>query len=230
VNVQAGATLTLQPGTEIHFTNGRALRLRDGGLVSTGTADDPVILRSVDDGAGPGSWIGVIASFESTGLTFNQTTVQDAGADAGGGGGCVTIEDGAGDITIVDSDIIDCEQAAIRSEVPFEAIAGNTIADSTVGFAVRADVIGSIGDGNNSLLTFENVTRNQIIDTTVSQTSTSACRGRSTPISASRASTRRCSRSRPAWICASRPTARSASATTVTVASLSPATKPRRCA
>jgi hypothetical protein len=94
--------------------------------------------------------------------------VQDAGADAGGGLGCLSVQDGADDIAVVASTFSNCGVAGVGAEMPFDTFTGNTIASSTVGLSVVADVLGSLTEA----VTYNDVTRNVIVDVAVTRTAT----------------------------------------------------------
>jgi hypothetical protein len=58
--VRDGATLTIEPGAEIRFTEEAALRTDEGGsLVAEGTDADPIVMSTTPGNEDPGSWKGL---------------------------------------------------------------------------------------------------------------------------------------------------------------------------
>lgn len=107
IDVVDGATLTLSAGTELRFPTEDWLRIGPNGsagrLVANGTAEDKVVLGSVDEGATTASWLGVY--FESgtlSGSALTHTVVKQGGQDAFSSLGGITIFDeaGAGDVVL----------------------------------------------------------------------------------------------------------------------------------
>jgi hypothetical protein len=62
-----GATLTIEPGTEIRGLNGSALIIeKDSTIVAQGTADAPIVFTSNLDSPAPGDWGGLVLIGEAT--------------------------------------------------------------------------------------------------------------------------------------------------------------------
>jgi hypothetical protein len=168
VNVREGATLTIEAGTEIRFAEGCWLHNEDGTLLLNGTADDPIVLRSVTDDADPGSWIGVIASAASARTTLSFVTVADAGQDTSGGDGCLTVDAGAGHVDVADSTFTNCDRVGVASGEPFDSFSRNTITTVTTGLRLSPDTVGSITEP----VTLTGVERNEILFGSVTRTAT----------------------------------------------------------
>ena len=75
------ATLTVYPGTVLNFTPGSMLYV-DGGIVLSGTASDPILVRTLDTGQ---NWGGFIFGKKSTGGNLTATYISDAFVQINGG-------------------------------------------------------------------------------------------------------------------------------------------------
>ena len=81
------ATLTVYPGTVLNFTPGSMLYV-DGGIVLSGTASDPILVRTLDAGQ---NWGGFIFGKKSAGGNLAGTYISDAFVQINGG--FVSMED-----------------------------------------------------------------------------------------------------------------------------------------
>jgi len=149
--VRDGATLTLAAGTDVRFSRSFGFVVDGGRVVANGTADDPIVLRSIDADADPGSWIGltVLPSAVSTTLSF--VRIQDGGQLITTNRGCLTND--ALTTSVTDSVFANCSQSGAHADQPFAAFAGNAIVDSDVGLNLVPDAVASIED----VVTVENV-------------------------------------------------------------------------
>jgi hypothetical protein len=81
-DLTVGAALTLEPGVELRFAEGRAMTVEWGGtLTARGTADAPIRLLGHEER--PGSWVGVRIRSGSTRNVLDHVEVAHGGRDHG---------------------------------------------------------------------------------------------------------------------------------------------------
>ncbi|UWG46872.1 Lipoprotein NosD family [Halanaeroarchaeum sp. HSR-CO] len=95
VDVQDGATLTVEPGTEVQVADGRTITVA-GSLVANGTVASPVTIRMTPGASTAARWstLRYEGAADST-LSLSNTTVQDARVG-------ITVASDAGDLSIHD--------------------------------------------------------------------------------------------------------------------------------
>ena len=76
--IENGATLTIEPGTELRFEKDVSLRVIDGSIVAEGTAEDPIIMRATEGNRQPGWWRGI--DLTSGKNTLDHVKIRHAGA------------------------------------------------------------------------------------------------------------------------------------------------------
>jgi len=79
VNVSQGATLTIEPGTIVKFSNSGLII--DGTLKAVGTPDAPIIFKpySEGDGVSPGNWLGIYFTKNSVNSELKNVDISYAG-------------------------------------------------------------------------------------------------------------------------------------------------------
>ncbi len=136
VTVQAGATLTIEPGVEVLFEPGdrqmggvdsaRSELTVEGSLVASGTNDDPIAFRA-SSGAAPGTWYGIILYGDAI---LQNVSIEDVRV------GLTRTSSGAGVVRVEGLDVQRCSSAGL-------AVVGPATFDRiTVGFCgigIRAE-------------------------------------------------------------------------------------------
>lgn len=162
INVRNGATLTIAPGTTIRMSSSHWLRVEDGVLKADGTADEPIVIRGVDDGKG--RFLGVeLGSDTRTGTSLSFVTIDGGGEDTFGDRGCLKIDGVPADrVSLVDVTLQNCAQAGLRltgtapSLAAFDRI---TVNDSDAGVAVSVEIAGEVDER----ITTTNVDENRLL-------------------------------------------------------------------
>ena len=98
------ATLTIEPGVELHFQGGDTTSagvlvrgkssgpewVEQGALIAVGTADQPIVMRSAEATPAPGDWQGLYFQYVvSTRTALEHVQVFDAGGESSTTGVCV---------------------------------------------------------------------------------------------------------------------------------------------
>lgn len=116
------ATLTLEPGVELRFTEGSSLRMEHGtgdfpatgALVAVGTADKPIVFTSAAEAPSAGDWMGLWYG----GVPSNRNRLEHVRIEyAGGDCSCALL---------TCNDITDFEGAVIVTNLPPTAFIENT--------------------------------------------------------------------------------------------------------
>ncbi len=82
LEINEGATLTLEPGVKLSFRVDRGLHVHNGKLVAKGTPEEPVILTSANSTPSAGDWNGIIFVDEHlTGQVLDHVILEYAGHD-----------------------------------------------------------------------------------------------------------------------------------------------------
>lgn len=135
VTVQAGVTLTVQPGVVVEGSSGATLSV-NGTLSAVGTASAGITFTSTSD-SGAGQWPGITFGQNSQGSVLQYVTVRYGGqGSAGASNGEITLYSGSS-LTIDDSTVSDSLVSGVSA-----ASATVTVARSKF---VRNGVAGSVG-------------------------------------------------------------------------------------
>jgi hypothetical protein len=168
----ASPVLTCAAGTTLRFEGGHWLRVGSvgpGGLVAAGTAEQPVLLSSIDTGASKGSWLGV--SFEDDTLSGTQlafTTIEAGGEDNFGSRGCVSIPSNTlnNKLALSDLTLRNCRLAGIGIDdgaSPFATFDRVTFNGCDVGISSGVNAL----DGVDEAATYVSTPRNVLLAGTV---------------------------------------------------------------
>lgn len=137
------AVLTIAPGSDLRFAEETRITVAEAGagaLVAVGSATAPVSFRAADT-----EWEGIVFAPGSDGSSLGFAEVGEGGQLADNTvQGCITVLEGATDISIVDSHVLGCGQAgisAIGATPPFASFAGNTLSDLEVGLRLHPNVL-----------------------------------------------------------------------------------------
>jgi len=125
ITVDVGATLTLQPGTEVRFAPGKMLTVK-GTLVAAGTSASPVLLQSNASVPAAGDWKG-ISVFPGGNLTLQFAQVRHA---------FVSITANAANTVEVLSSLLDLDSNGI-----YATATAVTLDDSMVTGAAQAGIV-----------------------------------------------------------------------------------------
>ncbi|MFC1890078.1 MopE-related protein [Thermodesulfobacteriota bacterium] len=77
--VQAGASLTIEPGTEAWFTENKYLRIQNGELFANGTEGNEILFTSDSVLASPGDWGGIFMRYSDGTLQITHALIEGAG-------------------------------------------------------------------------------------------------------------------------------------------------------
>lgn len=156
LELDEGATLTLEPGVRLAFKVDRGLVVKNGKLVAKGTAEAPIVLTSANPTPAAGDWNGVIFDEEHLlGQVLEFVTVEYAGHEnftSHKGGVVVNASQGDGRLTITNCVIRNNAENGLvnlADKAAFAKFEGNTF-EKNGGNAMHllAQTLGSVADGN----------------------------------------------------------------------------------
>lgn len=172
--LEVEADLVIEGPNRFNFEPDTMLRVAEANpahLIAMGAEDQPVEFAAANDTRG--GWGGIVFHpnvTEATNLTF--AVVRDGGGPAGNlVEGCITLRGEAGPISLVNVQLLRCEQAGLAATGPgqhFQALSGITISDTPVGLHLHPDSVGAVAVD----LGYQGVERNLINPGSVSVDST----------------------------------------------------------
>jgi len=154
VESDQGVTLTIEPGTEVHFEKGASLFIGYGSLgylKAQGTAEEPIIFTSAASNPSKGDWMTLYLGNGAANSVMSHCKVKYGGSASYG---AVTVSGANNTPSITQSTI---EESAgfgieLQDNASFKAFTGNTIKTSgTHPISLRANAVGSLGAGNTFL-------------------------------------------------------------------------------
>lgn len=141
IEVRGGATLTIEPGTDLRFDRGQGILVRDGRLV-VGEADlEPVALGPSKPDAAADRWGGIIFSGGALPGSRITNTVVTGGGNAQEASGCVTVRSTAKDVVALEAVTLErCTGAGLWVDAEGVQLVGADIelAESEVGLSLAA--------------------------------------------------------------------------------------------
>ena len=154
LNLNEGATLTIEKGAKIAFDTDQGIQIEYGKVVIAGTADKPVIFTSANTSPAPGDWWGIrFHEKTAAGTTIDHAIFEYTGSNSGGSEAALHVDDmrQGGRITVTNT--------TFRNNAKFGVFAGdnamfgkfenNTFKDNKLGSVkAKPEVLGSFGHGN----------------------------------------------------------------------------------
>jgi hypothetical protein len=154
LDIDNGATLTIEEGVKVSFDTDTYLWIRYGKLVIKGTAAAPVVFTSSNKSPAAGDWVGI--GFEEktmSGTSIDHLVLEYAGSKAANGEGGIKLEDmrQGGRISITNTTVRNGAQFGLVTSQngTFAKFENNTFKDNKDGSVrAQADALGSFGHGN----------------------------------------------------------------------------------
>jgi hypothetical protein len=157
IDIIDGATLTIEAGVEIRFSDGDWLEVgaagEPGRLIAKGTAEDPIVLTTSSPET-PRTWLGVwFHSGTLPGSELSHAVVRHAGGENKHSKpnltqGCVTLTGvKSGALTLSDLQVDDCDYGGFRISNSQATLRDVAVVDSVEGFVVDAAGAGLLPGG-----------------------------------------------------------------------------------
>ncbi len=154
--IDAGAALTIEPGTILKTNNTGSALFVNGSLISNGTIAEPVIFTSSKDNPQNGDWGNIRFNSGSTGNFINTSFLYGTPGETNQNRLLVILDESesAGELEIIGSDVVSQQfiagASATTSTMVFLARKNSTSSSDIINISILAD------DNNNPSVTFYN--------------------------------------------------------------------------
>ncbi len=152
VDIDDGATLTIEPGTVIQFENGEAFRVTGdaSAIVAEGTAEEPILMTGTQEQRG--WWRGLGIRSDNNQNVLRHVTIAYAGGDSWGTVDDANIQmysDAA--ITLENVTLTGSEAAGLsaRSDAELPGFSQNTFTDNAWAATIRTPLMGALDEGSS---------------------------------------------------------------------------------
>jgi len=155
-----GASLTIEAGTTINFTNGAEIDVASsdfGSIIANGTSTNPIIFSSASTSPSAGDWDGIFLYEGTTNSSFKYCTFEYGGGYASYS--AIIVVDDNVELTLENSTIRHSEAYGIvlDDDASFASFFNNTMSDIANEFiALDANAVDGIGVGNDFQSSFSN--------------------------------------------------------------------------